>query len=390
MLKRGFMFTLRRELYRINHYRTFWFSIVVIPILCFALFIALFDKGVATQLPMAIIDHDNTALSRQTTRMVDAGRFSDVVCELSSEQEAYNMMEREEIYAFLIIPRDFESKAMRGESVECPFFVSGVNILVSSLLQKDVIYTLQTISTGVQIQKLVASGIPQATVMDIALPINYRSHVLFNPYTNYAYFLLPGFMPMMLLMFSIVATIFAIGTEYKKGTAGYWLSGAKNSMTTALLAKLLPYFILMVLVGVIMLAMMFLWAGIPVNGSLAMLFLGTILLILAYQSTGVFIIGVLLNLRLALSIGAGYSVLAFSFSGLTFPYIGMFGLAKVLSHIFPFAPYIDLFIDQSMRGAPIVYSLHYIPILLAFLLLPITVLGRMKKACTNPKHWGKL
>ncbi|MEG2282268.1 MAG: hypothetical protein RSB93_03475 [Rikenellaceae bacterium] len=56
MIKRGFKFAFLRELYRMGRFRTFTFSIVVIPILSFVLLAALFSRGVPTGIPIAVLD----------------------------------------------------------------------------------------------------------------------------------------------------------------------------------------------------------------------------------------------------------------------------------------------------------------------------------------------
>lgn len=390
MIKRGFKFAFLRELYRMGRYRTFTFSIVVIPILSFLLLTTLLSRGVPDAIPIAVLDEDNTSMSRMASEMVSASRFSKIEYDIASITEGRALMNQGKIQAILVFPRDMERSVMRGEQVQVPLFVNGVNLLMSSLVQKDVIYTMQTFSTGIEIQKLVTKGIPENEAYGLALPINYDKHILFDPYINYAYYLLPGFMPMMLLMFTILSTIFAIGIELKKNTSKLWISAAGGSVVKALTAKLLPYTIIMSLLGLLMNVIMFRTVGIPLNGSVWLIAVGTFLFILAYQAMGVVLITILANLRLALSIGAGYSVLAFTFSGLTFPAIAMGELPRLLTHLFPFTPYVDLFIDQAMRGAPVVVSLPYLLILMVFILLPILLLPRLKKIATNSKYSGKI
>lgn len=390
MINRGFKFALLREFYRMGRYRTFTFSIVVIPILSFLLLTTLLSRGVPDAIPIAVLDEDNTSMSRMASEMVSASRFSKIEYDISSITEGRALMNQGKIQAILVFPRDMERSVMRGEQVQVPLFVNGVNLLMSSLVQKDVIYTMQTFSTGIEIQKLVTKGIPENEAYGLALPINYDKHILFDPYINYAYYLLPGFMPMMLLLFTILSTIFAIGIELKKNTAKLWISSAGGSLVKALAAKLVPYTLIMSLLGLLMNVILFRTVGIPLNGSVGLIAVGTFLFILAYQAMGVVLITILANLRLALSIGAGYSVLAFTFSGLTFPAIAMGELPRLLTHLFPFTPYVGLFIDQSMRGAPVYVSLHYLLILVLFIVLPVFFLPRLKKIATNSKYSGKI
>lgn len=72
----------------------------------------------------------------------------------------------------------------------------------------------------------------------------------------------------------------------------------------------------MFLMSELMLLVIFKVVGVPLNGSLTVITISNLLFILSYQSLGAMIVTVLSNLRLSLSIGGGYSVLAFTFRAL--------------------------------------------------------------------------
>ncbi len=158
-------------------------------------------------------------------------------------------------------------------------------------------------------------------------------------------------MPMMLMIFAMLVTIFAIGTELKAGTAREWLDTAGGSVFPALVGKMLPLVVMMLLMTLMMFLILFKIVGVPLNGSLTALLFGCMLFVLAYMAIGVLIVTLLSNLRLSLSIGGGYSVLAFTFSGLTFPMMAMYPWVQAFSKIFPFTFYTDIFIDQRRFAA---------------------------------------
>ena len=195
---------------------------------------------------------------------------------------------------------------------------------------------------------------------------------------------------MMLMIFAILVTIFAIGTELKNGTAREWLDSANGSMLSALVGKTLPLIAMMLLMTLLMFLILFKIVGVPLNGSLTVLMLGCMLFVLAYMSIGVLIVSLLSNLRLSLSIGGGYSVLAFTFSGLTFPMMAMYPSMQLFSKIFPFTFYTDIFIDQALRGAPIIDSLWDMGYIALFIVLPMLCLPRLRRICTDEKYWGRL
>jgi len=135
---------------------------------------------------------------------------------------------------------------------------------------------------------------------------------------------------------------------------------------------------------------MFKFLAAPLNGSRVMLLVSSLMFVLAYQSIGVLIIGLLGNLRLGLSIGGGYSVLAFTFSGVTFPIIAMSPVIRMLTYIFPLTYHMNLFVNQAVRGAPAVWSLPDLFALTLFILLPLLVLPKLRRMCGDAKYWGRL
>lgn len=187
-----------------------------------------------------------------------------------------------------------------------------------------------------------------------------------------------------------MATIFVIGTELKNGTAREWYDTAGGSVFAAYAGKILPITAIMFLMSELMLLVIFKVVGVPLNGSLTVITISNLLFILSYQSLGAMIVTVLSNLRLSLSIGGGYSVLAFTFSGLTFPIMAMSKPMQWFCCIFPFTFYTDIMVDQALRGAPAIYSLPDMGIIALFIILPLLCLPRLRTICTNKKYWGRL
>ncbi len=381
--------TLRREAGRIAREPMYRLLLVVLPVVSFAFFALLFGEGVARNIPVAVVDEDQTELSRKVRTMIGETPTALVCREPQSMVEAEAMVRRGEVMAVVLIPHHFEKDilAMRPTSVEA--FVSGANVTVNGLLSKDIQTAVQTFTAGVQLQVLQKQGLTEKQAMAQLMPVRFDRHVLFNPYLNYSYYLSPAFMPMMLMIFVMLSTLYAIGSELRNSTASEWLSAAGGSFAKALVGKLLPVTAVMLMVALVMLVVMVKVAGVPVHGSLPMMCVGTLLFVTAYQSVAVMIIALLANLRLSLSLGGGYSVLAFTFSGLTFPVMAMWQPMQWVSRLFPFSYYTDLAVDQLLRGAPVHCSMPYIVALLLFTVVPMAALPRLKRVCTDERYWGK-
>jgi len=363
---------------------------LVLPLLSFAFFALLFNQGVARNIPIAILDEDHTTLSRKVAQMIDDTPTAMVAYDIQDIDEGERLMREGRVMAIVQIPAFFEKCILSNMQTHIENYVSGTNITVNGLLSKDIQTAVTTFSAGIQLQLLTKQGLTERQAMAQLMPVRFDRHVLFNPYINYGYYLAPSFLPMMLLIFVVLTTVFSIGTELKNATAREWLRTADDSVGAALLGKTLPVTVGMFLLSLAMFVIIFKVVGTPLNGSLWVILTGTLLFIMSYQAISVLIVSLLANLRLSLSIGGGYSVLAFTFSGLTFPIMAMWEPMQWLSRLFPFTYYTDLFVDQMLRGAPVVCSLPDLGWMSLFVVLPLLCLPRLKRVCTEQKFWGRL
>lgn len=381
---------LQRELVRMTHQPMYLTLMLVLPLLSFAFFALLFNQGVARNIPIAILDEDHTTLSRKVAQMIDDTPTAMVAYDIQDIDEGERLMREGRVMAIVQIPAFFEKCILSNTQTHIENYVSGTNITVNGLLSKDIQTAVTTFSAGIQLQLLTKQGLTERQAMAQLMPVRFDRHVLFNPYINYGYYLSPSFLPMMLLIFVVLTTVFSIGTELKNATAREWLRTADDSVGAALLGKTLPVTVAMFLLSLVMFVIIFKVVGTPLNGSLGVILTGTLLFIMSYQAISVLIVSLLANLRLSLSIGGGYSVLAFTFSGLTFPIMAMWEPMQWLSRLFPFTYYTDLFVDQMLRGAPVVCSLPDLGWMSLFVVLPLLCLPRLKRVCTEQKFWGRL
>ena len=381
---------LRREMGRLTHQPMYFTLMLVLPVVSFAFFALLFNQGAIRNIPVAVLDEDNTTLSRKVVQMIDDTPTALVAYGIQDMDEGERLMREGRIMAIIQVPAFFEKNILSNSQTHIENYVTGTNITVNGLLSKDIQTAVTTFTAGIQIQLLQKQGLTERQAMAQLMPVRFDKHVLFNPHINYGYYLSPSFMPMMLLIFAVMTTVFAIGTELKHRTAREWLLTGGDSMTASLLGKLLPITAGLFMISLVMLVIIFKIVGTPLNGSLTVILVGTLLFLLSYQSLSVMIVALLANLRLSLSIGGGYSVLAFTFSGLTFPIMAMWEPMRWVSRIFPFTYYTDIFVDQMLRGAPAVYSLPDLGYIALFIVLPLLALPRLRRVCTEEKFWGRL
>lgn len=378
-----------RELKRIWQFKPYLLTLTILPLLSMLLFIAIFSKGMPTDLPIAIVDNDNTPLSRRVINMIEASPETAVRYKASNINEGERLIRQGAAGAMVIIPTNFERDILGMTPTSVGVYISGVNILENGLISKGLQTTIATFSTGLKMQILSKQGVAEGQAITQVMPIRLDRHILFNPYTNYSYYLLPSFMPMMILIFTVLSTIFAIGSELKYSTAGEWINTAHGSISVALAGKLTPTLAFMTAMAAVMFILLFEFVGVPLQGNIWILIVSCFMFILSYIAVAIFIIATTADMRLAMSLGGGYSVMAFSLSGLTFPAMAMHKTMQWFGHLFPFTYFTEIMIDQALRGAPIGNSLTQLSYMMIFLLLPLTTARRLKQIINDKKYWGR-
>ena len=377
----------KREVLEVAHNRLYLAIIMLIPLFMIVFFTVMFYRGEIVDLPIVAVDHSHSPSSRQLLRMIDATRGVDVAYEVQSIDEAERMMRHQEVCAMLYVPSDFESNIYRGihSKVEC--YLPGTNISADGVVESNVQQVVMTFAAGVSLSMFRAQGVGDAEAMVEIMPIKLHSNIVANPYLNYGYYLAPLFMLMGVVIITVVATTYAVGRELRYATSEEWLRLSGGSLLAALVGKLILITIVMAVMVQLILVVLVVVMGMNIVGSYLFLTLSSLVFIVAYQSVALFIVATTANLRLALSLGGGYAVMAFTFSGITFPVTAMYGAIQPIAKLFPLGYFSEIFIDQMMLGVPIIYDIPKLGSLLIFLLLPLILWRRLRRIMFDSNYW---
>lgn len=385
----AFAKVLKREINRISKNWILLFLSLGAPLIAYLTIMWMFTEGVVREVPISIVDLDNTSLSRNIIRQIEATPAATIVFSSASLAEAKTAMEKGKIDAIIVIPETTEKMILLGRSSYVALYINNTNVVKGGVLKAGLYKTLSTISVGIKIQTNFKKGYTQKQAIARAVPLKLNTHLLFNPYTNYSYFLTLGLLPLMAIVFIFLGSIYALGQELKEGTAGDLLKTAENSVTVAITGKFLPYTILYFGNIMVMNLILFSVLGTPLKGSLFAILLSEFLLVIAYQLLAVLFLNFTANMRFSLSLGSAYTMMALTFSGLTFPSMGMPLFAKIFSCIFPYTFWLKILVSQSLRNEPIIEILPQLLILLLFIILGILSFKGMKTKLRDSKYWGR-
>lgn len=358
-----------------------WVQVVWIPIALMVLVMLTFSGVFLRQVPVAVVDADQSPLSRSLIRKLDAAPGLFVSARPRSLEEAWTLVRRRAVYAVVYLPADLARKAARGETATVVAYYNASYLATGQTAGRETAAAIQAANAEA------ARGRPGVR----PVPVRVQSTAMFNPERSYEHFLVGLVLPAMLHLGLAVAVTGAFGRELRDGSAMDWLNGSGQRLLPAMLGKLLPYMLLFTLYGVVSLA----WvagaggAGLGYGGA-AVLLAGLSLLYLAYAALGLLLLGVTRSMILALSSVGVVVGASLAFSGATFPVIGAPLFTRVWSALLPFTSYVELLGQQFDMQVPVSVSLWPLGKLLLFtLLLGAAGLGLYGRAARDPGQWGQ-
>lgn len=369
----------RRELRIMRNRPIYLLGSVVTVAFCAIFFLTFLKQGLPHDLPIGIVDLDNSSLSRNFARQLDATQLGKVL-KYDSFAQAREDMQSGKITAVCVIPAGMYADVQASRRPTFTYYLNGLYFVGGALSYKNILTMINLADGAVQREVLRAKGVNEDAIMGRIQPVNVDVHQIGNQYTNYGYYLTNIFLPGVLALTVVIILIYSLGAELKYGTSRHLLSTAGGSMYNALFGKLVVYTTLFSVIGLILILLMYDWMHFPINGSIWNMFLAIVLLVLASESVAIFIIGLLPIPRLALSIGALYSVLAFSMSGFTLPVETMPPYIQGLAEAFPLRHYFLFYSREVIFGTGFAGWWQEVIHLLIFLLLPSLVIYRLKGA----------
>lgn len=369
----------RRELRRMASKPIYWFCMIAAPLFCFVFFTSLMAEGLPTDMPLGLVDNDNTTTSRSLARNLDAFEMTSIKEQYANVTEAREAVQRGDIYGFYYIPKGTTRKAQRQELPVVSFYTNYSYLVAGSLLYRDM-RTMSELASGAASRTvLYAKGATERQAMAFLQPIVIDSHAINNPWLNYNVYLSNVILPGLLMLFVFMVTVFSIGTEVKYNTVHDWLIMARGSMFHALAGKLLPQTLIFFLIGIAFAIGLYGVLHFPCHCGLPTMLLVMFLGIIGAQGLGVFMFAMLPTLRLSLSFASLWGVISFSICGMSYPVMAMHPTLQGVSYLFPLRHYFLLYVNCALDGYPLMNAAPYVVGLLLFAMLPLLLLRRLKK-----------
>ncbi len=353
---------------------------LVFPILTLFFFTTLLDEGVPQELPVGVVDLDNTSTSRALIRRLDGFQNSQVVAHYASVAEARHAMQENEIYGFLYFPKGTTDNLLSARRPKVSYYYSNISLAAGSMVMKD----LKTVSTlgsaAVGQATMRAKGFTPQQIQTFLQPVRIDLHQVANPWSNYNMYLSTVFVPGVMMLFMFLISAYSLGMELKFDRGKEWIARADGNIVVAILGKFLPQalvFLMLIFFYEFYIYHVLHFAHVGGWGYIILL---AVLQVFASIGFGIFIFGLMPSLRMSMSICSLWGVLSFSLAGSAFPMMGMDAPIQALTWLFPLRHYYMLYQITVFNGYPLIDSWFHLVALVGFTLLPWVVVHKIKNA----------
>lgn len=192
---------------------------LIVPLFYPLLYALIYNKEVVTDAPLVVVDENQSAISREYIRKVDATPETSVVAIVHTQSEAKNIIDRGEAYGCLIIPKDFSKKIARSEQTT----ITLISDLASIFYYKSFMLSSNEVALemGKDIRaKRETKYSREETAIDVR-PVQNNFIALYNPNSGYATFLLPSILIILLQQTMLLGVCMLVGTARERKKQAY-------------------------------------------------------------------------------------------------------------------------------------------------------------------------
>lgn len=356
-----------RELRAFSRRPIFLMIMFVAPLGFLWLFTSLMDAGLPTKLPAALVDEDDTHVTRQLTRILGTMQETNFVITTKSFTEARQAMQRGEIYAIFRIPKGTTEAALTQRQPVISFYTNDTYYVAASLLMKDMRKMSEMAGLAMTRATMRARGFRDDQIMGTLQPIVIESHPLGNPHLNYSVVLTNLIVPGLLMLVIMLTTSYSFGNEWKRGRQKHLYEMGDGNIAVIVIGKLMPHTVIYTILFWLFDIIFYGYLEFPCACGIPRMMLWGFLAVLASQGFGLLMfLAFPGQMRMAMSACSLLGVMQFSLAGFSFPVSAMDLPFQWLANIFPLHHYFVIYVNQALNG----YAVHYVwPSVMALVLL---------------------
>lgn len=315
------------QVFRDKRARFFLFGPPIIQMMIFGYAATLEIKHV----PTAIVDYDNSQVSRDLIARFEASRYFDIRRRLSDRRQIPEVIDRGDVDMAIQINSGFAQNIRKGQTAHIQVIVDSTNSNTALIGLGYVNEVTSTFAGEYQIE-LIQRTSPLSIAQMPKIVLDKRPW--YNTDMSSQWFFVPGVIGNLILVIVVTLTAFAVVREREIGTLEQ-IMVTPIRRVEFILGKTIPFFLIGLFDAGLISAVGTLWFHVPLRGSIAVLALGTVLFLLCVLGIGLFISTVSNTQQQAMVTAFFFIMPSITFSGFGSPISSMPELMQYLTYINP-------------------------------------------------------
>lgn len=300
-----------------------------------------YKKGNVTDIPILVVDEDNTTTSQKIIQMLEDNESVHIAEVLPTTFNTKNRALEIGAEVVVVIPRNFQSDVQQKKLPEIAYFVDASNTLTSNTAAIAITTVLATMKAGITIETARKQGVPEYLATQNYEPFKstmIKQNILSG---NYLYFMLPGVLLTVFQQVLLLGLALSFSSEFENKTFTELVSKTSNPFTI-LFVKIFPYIFMSIFIYLLYYGFG-LFYDMKLETEFWPFFYSTLIFIL-----GVCFLGFLVSLILPSQLKATEVLMvvatpSFILSGFTWPLSQMPKWIQTISDCIPLTHYLKIF-----------------------------------------------
>jgi ABC-2 type transport system permease protein len=296
--------------------------------------------------PTAVLDFDNSQVSRDLISRFTASPYFDIRARLEDHRQIGELIDRGDVIIALQINAGFAQDLRKGQTAHLQVIVDSSNSNTALIAVGYVNQIASRFSQDYQTEQMLRTS-PLLLPQMPRIVLEHRPW--FNADLRSQWFFVPGIIGNLVLVMVVTLTAFAVVREREIGTLEQIMVTPIGRLEF-ILGKTVPFFLVGLLDTLFISLVGTLWFGVPFRGNIVVLALGAILFIMCMLGIGLFISTISRTQQQAMVSGFFFIMPAITFSGFGTPISSMPEAMQWLTYLDPLRYFLDVLRGVYLKG----------------------------------------
>lgn len=332
-----------------------------------------YDNEEVKNAPTVVIDKDQTTMSHELIRKLQATDSINIIAEVGSMDEAEHMMRNRDVYGIFWIPVNFEQDVLANRSAALSYYGDASYVIIYSKVTGAVQSVVQAMSQEIGAARQIQMGVDPAIALGNSAPITPVLVPLYNPQDGYATYVIPPVYVLIiyqcLFMALIISVILGRRSAFDMALVSDQTRKPLEIASCVLMGKWLAYLLVSLTIFVAYMGLTPIFYQLPFHGSIPTLLIFGVIFLSGTIFLGIFTGQFFRKFDSVFLIIMPSSMLLFFTSGMSWPKEMIPDIFRVFTYLLPVFPAITSMITLNQMDGAVVNILSEFIQLVAMMLI---------------------